>query len=159
MEPTIKRIRVSRPYILHPTTNQIYGLYQVMVKWPDGKRETFGSEEQAKASIEKRKVNQLAIDAEVPDGFIEAFKNSLPKPEPPPEEVKIVDEFDVILMSYNDKKISTIKAVRVLTGLGLKESKALVDSAPIAVKSEISKDEAENVLSMLVAAGATAEMR
>jgi large subunit ribosomal protein L7/L12 len=66
--------------------------------------------------------------------------------------------FDVILESVGDKKIQVIKEVRAITGLGLKEAKAVVDSAPKAVKEGVSKDEAEALKGQLEAAGATAKV-
>jgi len=66
--------------------------------------------------------------------------------------------FDVILKEIGDKKIQVIKAVRALTGLGLKEAKAVVDSAPKAVKEGVSKDEAEEAKTQLEAEGATIEL-
>ncbi len=63
-------------------------------------------------------------------------------------------EFDVILEAPGDKKIAVIKEVRALTGLGLKEAKALVDSHPKAVKEGITKEDAEKVKEQLEAAGA-----
>ena len=64
-------------------------------------------------------------------------------------------EFDVILEGPGDKKIQVIKAVREATGLGLKEAKEIVDSAPKAVKEKISKDEAEALKTALEEAGAS----
>ncbi|HBG16434.1 MAG TPA: 50S ribosomal protein L7/L12 [Firmicutes bacterium] len=68
-------------------------------------------------------------------------------------------EFDVILASIGDKKINVIKVVRELTGLGLKEAKDLVDSAPKAVKEGISKKDAEEIKAKLEEAGATIELK
>jgi len=68
-------------------------------------------------------------------------------------------EFDVILTGAGDNKVSTIKAVRELTGLGLKEAKDLVDGAPKAVKVGVSKADAEAAAKKLVEAGATAEVK
>ena len=68
-------------------------------------------------------------------------------------------EFDVILASYGEKKINVIKEVRVLTGLGLKEAKDLVEAAPTPVKEGIDKDEAEAIKSKLESAGATVEVK
>ncbi len=68
-------------------------------------------------------------------------------------------EFDVVLTVVGPKKINVIKAVREITGLGLKEAKALVDGAPNAVKEAISKKEAEEMKAKLEAAGATVEMK
>ena len=68
-------------------------------------------------------------------------------------------EFDVILASIGDKKINVIKEVRAITGLGLKEAKELVESAPAPVKEGVTKDEAADVKSKLEAAGATVEVK
>ena len=68
-------------------------------------------------------------------------------------------EFNVILASAGDKKIQVIKAVREITGLGLKEAKALVDGAPAPVKEGVSKDEAEEMKGKLEEAGATVEVK
>ena len=68
-------------------------------------------------------------------------------------------EFDVILTGAGDNKVSVIKAVRELTGLGLKEAKDLVDGAPKAVKEGVSKADAEAAAKKLVEAGATAEVK
>ena len=69
------------------------------------------------------------------------------------------DEFDVVLASAGDKKINVIKEVRGITGLGLKEAKDLVESAPKAVKEGASKDEANEIKAKLEAAGATVELK
>ena len=66
--------------------------------------------------------------------------------------------FDVILKSPGEKKIQVIKEVRAITGLGLKEAKAVVDSAPKAVKEGLSKDEAEKLKEQLEGAGAVVEL-
>lgn len=68
-------------------------------------------------------------------------------------------EFDVILTNAGAKKIGVIKAVREITGLGLKEAKAVVDGAPTAVKEGLSKDEAEAVKAKLEEAGAGVELK
>ena len=68
-------------------------------------------------------------------------------------------EFDVILTAIGDKKIQVIKEVRALTGLGLKDAKALVDEAPKPVKEGIPKEEAEKVKAQLEEAGAQAELK
>jgi len=68
-------------------------------------------------------------------------------------------EFNVILAGAGDKKIQVIKAVREITGLGLKEAKAVVDGAPAPVKEGVSKDEAEDVKGKLEAAGASVEVK
>jgi large subunit ribosomal protein L7/L12 len=68
-------------------------------------------------------------------------------------------EFDVMLTSAGEKKVSVIKVVRALTGLGLKEAKGLVDGAPSAIKEGVSKDEAEDILKQLEEAGGSAELK
>ncbi len=68
-------------------------------------------------------------------------------------------EFDVILQSIGDKKINVIKVVRAHTGLGLKEAKDLVDSAPKTVKEAVSKEEAEKLKKEFEEAGATVELK
>ena len=68
-------------------------------------------------------------------------------------------EFDVVLASAGDKKVNVIKAVRAITGLGLKEAKALVDDAPSAIKEGVSKDEADDFQKQLEEAGATVELK
>lgn len=68
-------------------------------------------------------------------------------------------EFDVILESAGSGKINVIKVVKEVTGLGLKEAKALVDEAPKAIKEKVSKDEAEELKAKLEEAGATVEVK
>jgi large subunit ribosomal protein L7/L12 len=75
--------------------------------------------------------------------------------EAPPEQT----EFDVILSAAGDKKIQVIKEVRVLTGLGLKEAKALVDEAPKPVKQGISREEADEIKAKLEEVGAVVEVK
>lgn len=68
-------------------------------------------------------------------------------------------EFDVILVSAGEKKIGVIKEVRAITGLGLKEAKALVDEAPNPVKEGATKEEADEIKAKLEGAGATVELK
>jgi large subunit ribosomal protein L7/L12 len=68
-------------------------------------------------------------------------------------------EFDVMLTAVGDKKIQVIKVVRAITGLGLKEAKALVDGVPGAVKESVSKDDAEDIKGQLEEAGASVEIK
>lgn len=68
-------------------------------------------------------------------------------------------EFDVILTSFGDKKVGVIKAVRGITGLGLKEAKDLVEGAPAPIKEGVEKAEAEEVKKQLEEAGASAELK
>jgi large subunit ribosomal protein L7/L12 len=68
-------------------------------------------------------------------------------------------EFDVVLTAAGDKKIAVIKEVRAITGLGLKEAKELVDSAPKPVKEGVTKEEAEQIKNQLEEAGAQVELK
>ena len=69
------------------------------------------------------------------------------------------DSFDVVLTGAGDKKIQVIKVVRAITGLGLKEAKDVVDSAPKAVKEGVPQDEADSIKAQLEEAGATVEIK
>ena len=68
-------------------------------------------------------------------------------------------EFDVMLASFGEKKVGVIKAVRAITGLGLKEAKDLVEAAPSVVKEGVNKDESEEIKKLLEEAGATVEIK
>ncbi len=68
-------------------------------------------------------------------------------------------EFDVVMTSFGENKVAVIKAVRAITGLGLKEAKDLVESAPAPVKEGVSKDESEEVKKQLEEAGAAVEVK
>jgi large subunit ribosomal protein L7/L12 len=72
---------------------------------------------------------------------------------------EVQTEFDVILTAMGEKKVNVIKAVRAITGLGLKEAKTMVESAPATVKEGASKEDAEAVKAQLEEAGATAELK
>lgn len=69
------------------------------------------------------------------------------------------DEFDVVLTAFGDKKVGVIKAVRAITGLGLKEAKDMVESAPTTVKEAASKAEAEELKKQLEEAGGSVELK
>ena len=69
------------------------------------------------------------------------------------------DEFDVVRTGFGDKKVGVIKAVRGITGLGLKEAKDLVEGAPSPVKEGVAKDEAEDIKKQIEEAGGTAELK
>ena len=69
------------------------------------------------------------------------------------------DDFDVVLTAAGDQKVQVIKAVRAITGLGLKEAKDLVDGAPNTLKEGVAKADAEEMLKQLTEAGATAELK
>ena len=75
------------------------------------------------------------------------------------EEEEEKTSFDVVLTEAGDQKIKVIKEIRTLTGLGLKEAKAVVDEAPKPVKEKVSKEEAENIRKVLEAAGATVQVK
>ncbi len=68
-------------------------------------------------------------------------------------------EFEVVLAGIGEKKVTVIKAVRAITGLGLKEAKAVVDEAPSSIKEGVNKDEAEGIKKQLEEAGATVEIK
>jgi large subunit ribosomal protein L7/L12 len=68
-------------------------------------------------------------------------------------------EFDVVMTSFGDNKVAVIKAVRGLTGLGLKEAKAMVEGVPATVKEAVEKAEAEDVVKQLTEAGVAAELK
>ncbi|WP_126456460.1 50S ribosomal protein L7/L12 [Sulfuriflexus mobilis] len=69
------------------------------------------------------------------------------------------DEFDVVMTSFGDNKVSVIKVVRAITGLGLKEAKDMVEGTPSTIKEAASKDEAEDVKKKLEEAGAAVELK
>ena len=78
---------------------------------------------------------------------------------PAAEEAEEQIEFTVVLTSFGEKKINVIKEVRALTGLGLKEAKALVEGVPNAIKEDVSKEDASKIKEQLEAAGATVEVK
>jgi len=75
------------------------------------------------------------------------------------EEAAVQTEFDVVLKAAGQSKLAVVKLVKELTGLGLKEAKAVVDEAPKAIKEKVSKDEAEALKSQLEEAGAEVEVK
>ena len=99
------------------------------------------------AAYEARTAAPVAVAAAAAPGAADAA----------PAEEK--DEFDVVLVSFGEKKINVIKEVRALTALGLKEAKALVDGAPGNIKEGVAKDEAEELKAKLEEAGATVELK
>ena len=76
-----------------------------------------------------------------------------------PVEEEVQTAFNVVLVAAGDKKINVIKVVREITGLGLKEAKEVVDTAPKAVKEGLSKDDAEKIKAQLEAEGAKVELK
>ncbi len=107
---------------------------------------------QVKELIERLE-DELGVEASAPMGGMMMMPNQ------GAEEAEEQTEFDVMLTSYGPKKIQVIKAIRELTSLGLKEAKALVESAPCPVKEAVDKDEAESIKEKLEAAGATVEIK
>lgn len=95
---------------------------------------------------------EFGVSAAAPVGVVAAAGAAAPAAEEK-------TEFDVILASFGAKKLDVIKAVREITGLGLKDAKDLVEAAPKAIKEGISKDEAEKVKAALTEAGATVEIK
>ncbi len=95
---------------------------------------------------------EFGVSAAAPVGVVAAAGAAAPAAEEK-------TEFDVILASFGAKKLDVIKAVREITGLGLKDAKDLVESAPKAIKEGVSKDEAEKVKAALTEAGATVEVK
>jgi large subunit ribosomal protein L7/L12 len=100
---------------------------------------------------------EFGVSAAAPVAVAAAGPAGGPAAEAAAEEEKT--SFDVILSAAGDKKIQVIKVVRSLTGLGLKEAKALVDEAPKPVKEGVNKDEAEDAQKQLEEAGATVELK
>ena len=74
-------------------------------------------------------------------------------------EAAVKDEFDVVITGFGENKVAAIKAVRAITGLGLKEAKDAVESAPTVLKEAATKDEAEEIKKQLEEAGATCEFK
>ena len=95
---------------------------------------------------------EFGVSAAAPVGVVAAAGAAAPAAEEK-------TEFDVILANFGAKKLDVIKAVREITGLGLKDAKDLVESAPKAIKEGVSKDEAEKVKAALTEAGATVEIK
>ena len=95
---------------------------------------------------------EFGVSAAAPVGVVAAAGAAAPAAEEK-------TEFDVILASFGSNKLGVIKAVREITGLGLKDAKDLVEGAPKTVKEGVSKDEAESVKKALEAAGAEVEVK
>ena len=95
---------------------------------------------------------EFGVSAAAPVGVVAAAGAAAPAAEEK-------TEFDVILASFGAKKLDVIKAVREITGLGLKDAKDLVEGAPKTVKEGVSKDEAEKIKAALTEAGATVEIK
>ena len=95
---------------------------------------------------------EFGVSAAAPVGVVAAAGAAAPAAEEK-------TEFDVVLASFGANKLNVIKAVREITGLGLKDAKDLVEGAPKTVKEGVSKDEAENIKKALTDAGATVEVK
>ena len=95
---------------------------------------------------------EFGVSAAAPVGVVAAAGAAAPAAEEK-------TEFDVILANFGANKLNVIKAVREITGLGLKDAKDLVEGAPKTVKEGVSKDEAEKVKAALVEAGATVDVK
>ena len=95
---------------------------------------------------------EFGVSAAAPVGVVAAAGAAAPAAEEK-------TEFDVILASFGSNKLGVIKAVREITGLGLKDAKDMVEGAPKTVKEGVSKDEAEKVKAALTEAGATVEVK
>ena len=104
------------------------------------------------ADLVKAVEEEFGVSAAAPVGVVAAAGAAAPAAEEK-------TEFDVILASFGAKKLDVIKAVREITGLGLKEAKEMVEGAPKAVKEGVSKDEAESVKKALEEAGAEVEVK
>ena len=104
------------------------------------------------ADLVKAVEEEFGVSAAAPVGVVAVAGAAAPAAEEK-------TEFDVILTGFGDKKLNVIKAIREITGLGLKEAKDLVEGCPKAVKEGVSKDEAEKVKADLEAAGATVEIK
>ena len=104
------------------------------------------------ADLVKAVEEEFGVSAAAPVGVVAAAGAAAPAAEEK-------TEFDVVLKSFGAKKLDVIKAVREITGLGLKEAKEMVEGAPKTVKEGVSKDEAENLKKTLEAAGAEVEVK
>ena len=104
------------------------------------------------ADLVKAVEDEFGVSAAAPVGVVAAAGAA-------PAAAEEKTEFDVILKSFGAKKLDVIKAVREITGLGLKEAKEMVEGAPKAVKEGVSKEDAEKVKAELEAAGATVEIK
>jgi large subunit ribosomal protein L7/L12 len=104
------------------------------------------------ADLVKAVEEEFGVSAAAPVGVVAVAGAAAPV-------VEEKTEFDVVLTGFGDKKLNVIKAVREITGLGLKEAKDLVEGCPKPVKEGVAKDEAEKLKADLEAAGATVEIK
>ncbi len=101
----------------------------------------------------------FGVSAAAPVGGMVMMAPGAAAPGAAAEQAEEKTEFDVILESFGDQKMNVLKAVRAITGLGLKEAKDLVESAPKPVKQGVSKEEAENIKKQLEEAGAKVSIK
>lgn len=104
------------------------------------------------ADLVKAVEEEFGVSAAAPVGVVAVAGAAAPA-------VEEKTEFDVVLTGFGDKKLNVIKAIREITGLGLKEAKDLVEGCPKAVKEGISKEDAEKIKADLEAAGASVEIK
>ena len=104
------------------------------------------------ADLVKAVEEEFGVSAAAPVGVVAVAGAAAPAAEEK-------TEFDVILTGFGDKKLNVIKAIREITGLGLKEAKDMVEGCPKAVKEGVSKDDADKLKAELEAAGATVEIK
>ncbi len=104
------------------------------------------------ADLVKAVEEEFGVSAAAPVGVVAVAGAAAPA-------VEEKTEFDVVLTGFGDKKLNVIKAVREITGLGLKEAKDMVEGCPKAVKEGVAKDEAEKIKAALEEAGATVEIK
>ena len=104
------------------------------------------------ADLVKAVEEEFGVSAAAPVGVVAAAGAAAPAAEEK-------TEFDVVLASFGANKLNVIKAVREITGLGLKDAKDMVEGAPKTVKEGVSKDEAEKIKAALTEAGATVEIK
>ena len=104
------------------------------------------------ADLVKAVEEEFGVSAAAPVGVVAVAGAAAPAAEEK-------TEFDVVLKSAGDKKLNVVKAVKEITGLGLKEAKEMVDGAPKTVKEGVSKEEAESIKKALEEAGAEVEVK
>ena len=104
------------------------------------------------ADLVKAVEDEFGVSAAAPVGVVAVAGAAAPAAEEK-------TEFDVVLKSFGAKKLDVIKAVREITGLGLKEAKELVEGAPKTLKEGVAKEEAESIKAALTEAGATVEIK
>ena len=104
------------------------------------------------ADLVKAVEDEFGVSAAAPVGVVAVAGAAAPA-------VEEKTEFDVVLKSAGDKKLNVVKAVKEITGLGLKEAKEMVDGAPKTVKEGVSKEEAESIKKALEEAGAEVEVK